>query len=393
MSVRQFSTVLAGDVAAKALTALLVLGLVRLLQPADFASYVYLSSLVILSATLLAGFFNRHYIMAGINGPSARSYRRLQVGISAALFIGVAAILGRDTGLLPLAAAMLCTVAAAAYDFRRTHAQKVQAFGDWSKADVVRAVLLVLLSAPPIWLWKGRTLIAALMAAQTLAFALGARLLPALPTEEPAMEGVASVLRDRGAIALIGYFALVGLFGQMPILLLKQLAEPAELASFGSAFRYYGLLLGVVSAANVVILPRIAQTGDLVSTLRSLRRLLLGASALVLVATGVAYFIIPYVDGGKYPQAPKLFILLCTGLFPGLVLAPITAIFLRMDLQRHLLFSQVAAVAVCASTAVALHGHGAFAGATAVPAGVAAQLVWLLVVSQILVARRREGAA
>lgn len=383
MSLRQFNTVLAGDVGAKALTALFVLGLVRLLPPADFASYVYLSSLMILSATLFSGFFNRHYIMAGDDAPAPRAYRRLQVGTSAAIFVGVALVLASQAQPAALAAGLACTAAAAAFDFRRTHAQKVLAFGAWSRADVLRALLLVALSAPVVT-WGGTLTIAGLLAAQGLAFALAALSLPALPERAPGSLAVRATLAGRGALALLGYFALVGLFGQLPVLILKQVADSAALASFGSAFRYYGLLVGVVAAANVVILPRIAHTEDLAATLRSLGTLLATAGALVLCAGGVGYFAIPYIDGGKYPHAPTLFLLLATGLVPGLVLAPLTAVFLRMQQEHHLLASQIAAVVACAATGYGLRALGPLAAALSVPAGVFTQLVWLLVVARSL---------
>jgi hypothetical protein len=376
VSLRQFNIVLAGDAGAKALTGLLVLCLVRLLQPRDFAAYVFLSSLVILSATLLSGFFNRHYIMTEAADSAARMYRALQVAASASVFIAAALFLGAGTESAPLAAGFVCTVAAAAYDFRRTHAQKVQAFAAWSKADVLRAFVLMVLSLPLANLLQGPELVTGLLGAQAFAFGCAAYALPVLPTASPQKK--MPRLADRGALALVGYFALVGVFGQLPILALKQIADTDTLASFGSAFRYYGLLLGVVAAASVVILPRVAQTKDLAATLRSLGAVLGVAGGLGLTAAVMGYFAIPVVDGGKYPDAPLLFALLCTGLIPGLVLAPLTAVFMRTDDQLHLLASQVAAVAVATATAWGFREHGAFAAAICVPAGVLAQLVWLV---------------
>lgn len=378
MTLRQFNTVLAGDIGAKALTALFVLALVRLLQPADFAAYIFISSLVILAATFSSGFFNRHYIMANAAISSARSYRALQVCTSAATFAGIAFALARESDIGTIAAGLACTAAAASYDFRRTHAQKALAFGAWSRAEVLRALLLVALSAPVAWAWGGQALITGLLAAQALAFLLAALALPALPASSSQAAPAGNMLANRGALSLAAYFALVGLFGQLPVLILKGMADTGALASFGSAFRYYGLLLGVVAAANVVILPRIAQTENLAATLRSLVNLLAAAAALVLAACVVGYFTIPFIDGGKYPDAPQVFTLLCLALVPGLVLAPLTAIFLRMDQQHHLLASQIAAIAACAATAWALRSHGAHAVAISVPAGVLAQLMWLI---------------
>lgn len=368
-----------GDVGAKALTAAFVLALVRWLSPQQFAGYVYISAVVILAATLFNGFFNRHYILAGTDASAARAYRLLQVGMSAAVYGAAALLLASDAPPLDLLAGLLCAASAANFDFRRTHAQKQQQFRRYSTSDVARALLLVLLAVPVV-AWPGVHTVAALLAAQALAFALAAQLLPPLPATpdpDPVHPPVWRLLTGRGSLALLGYFALVGLFGQLPVLALKQFADAHELATFGAAFRYYGLLLGIVAAANVVILPRIARADDLAQSLRGVASIVAVALAMLVCAALAGYLLIPWIDGGKYPQAPLLFVLLCLGLLPGIVLAPMTAAFLRMDRHGELLRSQLAAVLACALAAWSLRAQGAWAAAWSVPAGVLLQFVWL----------------
>lgn len=384
MSLRHFQTVMLGDVCAKALTAAFVLGLVRFLAPPQFASYVYQSALMILAATLLSGFFNRHFILGGEEA-SARAYQAFQTASACIAFVILALVVAGDLTVTELLAGFACTVAAARFDFGRTHAQKSMQFPRYAAADVTRALLVVVLSVPVV-LWGAQHTVAWLLATQGLAFLVGTRLLPRLPAwTTPRSQALAATSRlmvaNRSSLALLGYFGLVGLFGQLPLLMLKQFASTAELAAFGSAFRYYGLLLGIVAVVNVVILPRFAKTNDLKQSLKDTVNILLLAATLVGLASAGGYLLIPWIDESKYPDAPLIFGLLCLGLIPGLILAPMTAAFLRMDRHVQLLQSQVVAVLTCAITVWLLRSNGAFAAAWSLPAGVLAQFVWLALIA------------
>jgi len=110
-------------------------------------------------------------------------------------------------------------------------------------------------------------------------------------------------------------------------------------------------------------------------------RIVLVGAALVLAAAAAGYLAIPFVDGGKYPQAPTLFVVLSIGLVPGLALAPMTAALLRAGRNADLLRSQVAAIAACAATVLLLRSHGPYAVAWSTPAAVAAQFAWLSIVT------------
>jgi O-antigen/teichoic acid export membrane protein len=236
-------------------------------------------------------------------------------------------------------------------------------------------------------LTTGPNLVTGLVMAQALAFALALSALPALPAAPAQPLAARSLLTEPGAGSLLGYSALVGLFGQLPVLMLKAMSDVEAMAAFGSALRYYGLLLGVVSAANVVLLPRVVHEGGSGSALPGLTKMLAWGAGLLVTSTLVGYIAIPYIDGGKYAEAPRLFVVISLGLLPGLALAPVTALMLKAGSHGHLLLAQIAAVLVCVATTQAFRSHGAFAAAAGIPAGVLVQFGWLFVVQQ----RSRRG--
>jgi O-antigen/teichoic acid export membrane protein len=383
VSLRHFRTVMGGDVVSKALTAVFVLSLVRFLPPEGLASFVYLSSLVILSSLLLGGFFNRLYILQGDEQVSARGFRRLQVGTAALIYAAVVVVVRPQATYFELAAGLACTSAAAAFDFSRTWMQSRAEFTRYVAADMWRAMVLLLLVAPVLFGLRSDQA-GAVLAAQALAFVLGTLFSPTLPRDPegvdlPVLVAARRVFGNRGAPALIGYFALVALFGQLPVILLERLADAQALASFGSAYRYYGLLLGISAAANVVILQRVAgsRDADAAAALRSALHIMAAALALALLAGVVGYFAIPLIDAGKYPRAPLLFAVASLGLVPGLLSGVLVAVCLRAGRFSRLFVAQLLSVATVIATIQFWRADPALAAAASLPAGVLVQLGWL----------------
>jgi O-antigen/teichoic acid export membrane protein len=387
VSFAQFRTVVSGDFAAKALTAAVVVACVRWLPPAQLAEYVFVSALVALGATLFNGFFNRHYIVADVKLDAARSYRRWQVIASVLAFSTSALLLATERAPQTLLAGMCCTATAAMFDFSRTHAQRIGSFNRYVASELFRSTLLLAL-ALPILLLADRHAVTALLAAQAGCYLVATWLLPTLPASGQERLHARALLADPGTLTLLAYFALLGVFGQLPMLILERIGTEFELAAFGSAMRYYGLALGVVVALNVVLLPKLAAEPEALG----LRRLFhktrsIQASALGLLATAalMGYLVIPMIDGGRYPEAPELFLILCSALVPGVVMAPLTNSLLKQRRWFELTASLLLANGVCAAVALLgprLLGLSTPTGvAMSLPVAVAATLAYLVVAS------------
>ncbi len=388
MSFVQFRTVVSGDFGAKALTAAAVVLCVRWLPPPQLAEYAFFSALVVLGATLFNGFFNRHYIVSGVKPEAARSYRRWQVAFSAVTFVISAILLASDRAPQTVLAALCCTAAAAAFDFSRTHAQRVGSFNRYAAAELLRTSLFLALCMPILLLAQSHA-VTVLLAAQAGCYLAATRLLPTLPASGSEQLNMRSLAADPSAWMLMAYFALLGIFGQLPMLILERIGTEFELATFGSAMRYYGLALGIVVALNVVLLPKVAALQG-ASGLRALwnhsRPMQLGALVLLCVIAVVGPLVIPIIDGGKYPEAPRLFLILCTALIPGIIMAPLSNAWLQQKRWAELTASLLLANAVCA--AVAGFGPQVFGltqptcAAMSLPLAVTASLACLIVMSR-----------
>jgi O-antigen/teichoic acid export membrane protein len=188
---------------------------------------------------------------------------------------------------------------------------------------------------------------------------------------------IARQLANKAGAWILAYWSLVAATGQAPMLLVAQFGNPLQLAALGSAMRYYGIALSVVVAVNVVVLPHLSRANTHEDTFQRIGesgRLLLLAGGIVAVGAALGYWIIPFIDSGKYPQAPTLFVLLCTGLFPGIIMAPVSSALLRLGRTSDMVIAMGAGLIV--TTCVALLTRSVIGAAAAAPIGALAQLAW-----------------
>lgn len=346
MSLRNFRDVLGGDLAGKVCTAVFLLGMLRWLSPADFALLMTLQSVIILAVTLPSGILNRLYLLTEGAEREARSYRALQLGLSAATAALVLCLAVNSAPVQAQAAVLFCSFAGAWFEFARTDAQKSAGFGHWARAEVGRALLLVptlcWVFAPvsPEWLATG------IITSQGLGYLVASILLKPVAGNPARLLAALDAIKDRRARTLTLYIALVATAGQLPMLVIANLASASasDVASFGAAYRYFGLLMSVLSSVHVVILAKVA-SGTLIET-TGIRRMQIWAAAMTLVGISVGYLLIPVIDGGKYPDSPALFVVMSLALLPGLAAAPRIAELMRENQGWLLVGSQVLGLAL-----------------------------------------------
>jgi O-antigen/teichoic acid export membrane protein len=349
VSLRNFRDVLGGDLAGKAFTALFLLGLLRWLKPADFALLMTLQSVIILAVTLPSGILNRHYLLTEGAEREARSYRALQLGLSTATAAFVLCLAVNSAPVQAQAAVLFCSFAGAWFEFARTHSQKFAGFGRWARAEVGRALLLiptlcwVIAPVNPEWLATG------IITSQGLGYLIASILLKPVAGNPPRLSTALDTIKDHRARTLALYIALVATAGQLPMLLIANVATASDVASFGAAYRYFGLLMSVLASVHVVILAKVA--GGTLTDTAGIRRMQIWATAMVIVGVSAGYLLIPVIDGGKYPDSPVLFVFMSLALLPGLAAAPRIAELMRENQGWRLLGSQLLGLPILVASA------------------------------------------
>ncbi|MDP5280679.1 hypothetical protein Q9Q95_17265 [Sphingomonas sp. DG1-23] len=378
-----YRVILAGDMIAKAMTALSILLAIRTLAPRELATYVYLGAIAAAAYSFFNGFFNRQYLFDAQGQMHIGGFRFL-AAVMTALGCGGVLAFSDVAGVWLIVPTVTLALLAMDYEFKRTVLQKIGRFRPYALAEVFRAALFLSLTCVVVSLSLDHAA-AILIGAQALSF-LAASALIRVRAEGSVALGeqirvIAGGMLRTSSLILILYFILVGLFGQLPVLLYKPHASDWDYAQFGSAFRYYGLLVSISAAVNVVSLPSIATSTETswYRLLTAMKRVFFVSLLLVAAAVIVGTQAIPLIDGGTYPAAPQQFAILSVAILGGVFVGPLGGLFLRAGQLGYLLVSQAFAVAAAAAIIMMLGGHGTLWVAAALPGGILCQLLMLLV--------------
>jgi O-antigen/teichoic acid export membrane protein len=363
------------DIASKVLLGVLGILLIRFMPEAEYARYTFAAALVAFASQTITGTFNRIYIVG---------YERLKLRGAAPAFLVLQLLAitlvvllalpfrGRLAGAYGLAVAVVFAICLSEYS--KTVSQQALQFRRFSLIEVARSALflgavlaLVARDGQGIRAEQVLLLQAASMALVFLA-ASGRRSLFAggMPLRE--FLRVASGILRQGYRYLFGYFALMALLSQMDVFMLQGISTEREVAVYGAGFRFYLLLSLALAAVHAVLLPvlqRVETTeeqDEILARHFGMVRLFAPAVALGAVAAG---WVIPWVDGGKYPAAVVVFRILAASAVISFAFSPYVNILMRFEDFRWLLGLVCAALLAHAGLSMALlPRYGAVGAAT-----------------------------
>lgn len=379
---RAFAQVFSFDLMSKVLLGGLGIVLIRYMPSGEYATYTLLLSLVAFVTQGVSATFNRIYILTrkkdgvGDEWP-ALGLQGMLIAILAALGLPLIASLGVGYGV-----ALALILANCASEFAKTCYQRELAFARFSLIEIARSTLFVAIALLLIWQYGDGVTAYAIVGVQAASllfvawFALRGRLAGSSASLAGSVQ-YARRLADRKYLGLFAYFAVVGLFTQADIFMLKIVGDELMLATYGSAFRYYSILSLALGAVHAVLLPMIQRSGggaDLLAILARHRRLLLLFAGGTALAAWLSGWFIPWIDAGKYPQATATFRVLCISAIISFAFSPHANLLLRYEAFKFLALAIVAAlIAHVALCFVLIPSHGAVGAAisTAISAALA----------------------
>lgn len=121
-------------------------------------------------------------------------------------------------------------------------------------------------------------------------------------------------LLQKEQIYLFIYATLMAVLLQIDVLALKTWSTDYNVSTYSSAFKYYNMMLLLLNTVNSVLLPKISSEEDYKIIKKMYKQqdilsfvLLIGIIAAIIIAP----YILPIIDGGKYPKAIGVFRILC----------------------------------------------------------------------------------
>lgn len=346
-SLRAASLVLVLDFAAKVVAAATGFVLVRKMSIDQFALLTIAVSARNLLNGVFAASFNRIYIVG---------YQTLGLGASAPSFMLTQIVLVLAGGVLlyPLVRTglgiylliLIWAVAQAIYEFARTDFQQRLEFRTYSRFELIRCVLLTILVLPLALMLSSRLPAGFVVIGQTLALLLAVLVLARKRSVQWWKGRKNQVTHQIRALFssdykfLFVYSILLVLISQIDVFTLRHLCALEQIAAYGSALQYYGLLLMALAAVTSVMVPTLqtlTTRTQIDAVFRKHNRILLPTAALFAIGTLVAGYVIPLVDKGRYVEAVPCFRILAWSAFFSLAWSPYAVLLARLEDFRFLM--------------------------------------------------------
>jgi len=348
--------VLGFDLVGKAMLAVVGGLLIRFMSQADYASYSVAYALVLVFVQICSGCLSRVYVVGFErfklqNDPGILA--RLQFAL---LLVGIpvlAFLLGFQKPL-----AWLCAAAMAlgcATELTKSRFQQQMRFWKFSSVEFARAAAVCLGVGGLVWFSGFHPTAVGVLTIQLVSFAIIFALhgMPRLSllssTAWTATATFARKLWSSSYRYLFVYFLILALLNQIDLLVLRYAGSEHQLATYAAAYRYYNVLLLALTAANAVLLPASQRANTWEQTValrRQHRAALLLFIPVVAIAIFAAGFVMPAVDGGRYPESPAVFRVLAVSSLLSFAMSPALNIVFRYEDFRFLTGAAAAACVI-----------------------------------------------
>lgn len=343
---RRLFQVFSFDLVSKAMLGVLGIVAIRYMSESQYATYTFALAVAAVVSQILSASFNRVYVLA---------YQTLRLSTEGASFLGlqlfiiaILAVVG-----LPFASELkgvywLVFVLAAATcltEYAKTFYQQQLRFIRYSLVELVRSAIIFGGSFVLTWAVGFNLSAWHFLCVQTVAmilvfwFSVGRNLhLKDIGHLRPAITLALKIANGEFGY-LFAYFFLLAIFAQIDVLMLKAFAYDVELATYGSAFRYYAILSLALGSLHAVLLPMIerADSKQIAEMLSAHGRLTFAFALFLVPIAWFASWFMPMVDLGRYPNAPNVFRVLCVSAIISFACSPHVNIIFRHRRFRFLL--------------------------------------------------------
>lgn len=335
------------DLISKVLVGLLGIVLIRFMAESEYALYIFFLAIINLIAQTIVITFRRIYILAIEN--KSKNYKDSNFLISQLIIVSfitpfVYFFSIKEISLYFILYAAVINIVT--IEFLKTYFQKKMDFANFSKIEVWKSLLFFIFTVIGILTLKNNILARDVLLLQSLAFSLvfmwyfkKSKGIFSFKAYKENFEIIANVFFGPQRY-LIYYVLLSGLLSQIDVLLLRYFSNDYELATYGSAFRYYTLVLLTLNAVNTIFLPlinKIENQKDVLNFKKTHTKVILLFVPLIFVGIWISGWILPIIDMGKYPEAVMIFRVLSFSVVLSLIFSPYATIVMKYGKYQFLL--------------------------------------------------------
>jgi O-antigen/teichoic acid export membrane protein len=372
---RGFVTTFTLDVVARGMSALTLVLLLRSLTVEDFAFVVLLLNLGRFLGSAATGGVRLRYtrleaerVSRGHEAPSAFHSTLLSgyglIVAAGLLGLAVASVLGLGESaaerLAFVAIGTAFTLGSASVEMASFHHQAQLSFLRAGVIQVARStVLLAVAIVATAGLLDSGTAVGAYMAIAVcmVAAVFAAPLAISTRHATRAKEGRFGFGRESGALTL--YSIAAAGWEYLDLFLVALLLNDVAIAAYGAALRYVSIILGPVPAMVSVMRVRTAQSdiidsdeAQIAMMRRWARETAVPTAVILAVAAVAATWLIPLLDGGRYPDSVPIFQVLMVVAFAQMITLPSSSLLITQKRYTTLAWVNAAGVAVKIAAAV-----------------------------------------
>jgi O-antigen/teichoic acid export membrane protein len=396
-------SVFSADFISKILLGVLGIVLIRYLPADEYATYTFVISLVAFMSQSVSATFNRIYILTSPREGSGDAWTVMALqglSIICLAVLGLPLLAELGTGYILAVALVIATGLA---EFAKTCFQKDLDFARFSYVELARSSSFFVAAIALLWaqdysLSANQVLLAQFATLMLVALAaIHGRLGSAHRLDAGALFRYANRLATGRHGYLFAYFFVVGIFTQADIFMLKILGDEFMLATYGSAFRYYSLVSLALAAVHAVLLPVIQHAQD-TQELRIIfnrhRRMVPVFAVATSLAAGAGFWVIPWIDTGRYPGAATTFAILCISAVISFAFSPHVNLLMRHERFRFLLKLVIVALAshvMLSFALIPLHGAAGAAIALLVASAIITFSIYLDSQKLLLASQQNSG--
>lgn len=338
---RRIAQVFSFDVGSKIVSGILNVLLIRFMADGEYAKYTLALSITAVVIGTLASSFNRIYIVGyqrlNLEKRSA-SFLSLQiigVFVMAILLSPLAADVGREYWVI-----LILILATLFTEYVRSIFQQEMRFLRYSLIDTARTLLFCMGLLLVIFVLKlePRAVEVILLQAGVAMVVFFTAFGKSLALKEMLHLGKAwnlvKTIIQGNYRYLFGYFFLLAFLSQIDVFTLQTIGTTHQVATYGSAFRYYTILILALNSVHAVLLPTIqnaANIRDLNRIYRNNIKIVMIVAPVIFISAILAQWIIPLIDKGRYPEATLVFRILSISALISLVFSPHVNVVMRFE--------------------------------------------------------------
>jgi O-antigen/teichoic acid export membrane protein len=329
------------DIISRILIGVLGILLIRLMGENEYALYTFTFSVISVVSQTIASTFKRIYIVG---------YKRFQIDNHVESFLGLQIVIIFIFTFMTLPFknyfngmylwTIIMILGFVLVEYSKTTYQNKQEFMKYSIVELSRSLLFSILTVILIFLYREK-----ISAWQVFMVQSSTMVLVFIFANKGKIR-LENIFKLKKAIKigkkifvgpykyLIYYTFLITILGQLDIFMLKILSSNNELSTYGSAFRYYSLLLLALSSINAVFLPaiqNIKKRSELENLYNKHNKTLFFLIPLILLGAWLAKWIIPVIDLGKYPSSVLVFQILSLSAILSFIFSPHANLMMKLE--------------------------------------------------------------